>query len=622
MMVLDKINKPNDIKKINPSQYEELAADIRQFLVEKTSVNGGHLASNLGVVELTMALHLSFDFPEDKVIFDVGHQAYTHKILSGRKDMFDTLRCYGGLSGFPKRRESDFDVFDTGHSTTSISVGMGLVAARNLKGENNYVISVIGDGSLTGGMAYEAFNNMSNIKGNYIIVLNDNNMSISPNVGGISKVLGDVRTTDSYYDLKQGVRKTLKKLPKGDVLVDKISHTKANIKHMLVPNYIFEDMGLTYLGPVDGHDITKLLKIFKIAKRIDKPVIVHVVTRKGKGYKPAEANPSAFHGVGAFDIRTGKALDSSDGQDYSAIFGEKLTALAAKDKRICAITAAMPGGTGLSVFQKRFPSRCFDVGIAEEHAVTFAAGLAAGGMKPVVAVYSSFLQRAYDQILHDVCIGALPVVFAVDRAGIVGRDGETHQGIFDLSYLSTIPGMTVVAPSGRQELFKAMEFAFCYGKPIAIRYPRGVAQETDTDAPEYELGRAKVIAKGNTVAVVTVGNMMEEATVLCCRLKEAGLEPTLVDARFVKPVDEQCIAQLADTHRLVVTLEENVWHGGFGEQVLKIMSDGGFCASHMGIALPDKFLEHGTKKELREKYGLDAESIAKRIRDFLDKDSK
>ncbi|MGN0481801.1 MAG: 1-deoxy-D-xylulose-5-phosphate synthase, partial [Lachnospiraceae bacterium] len=458
-MVLDKINKPDDIKKLNRGQYSELANDIRHFLVEKTSRCGGHLASNLGVVELTMALHLSFDFPTDKIIWDVGHQAYTHKILSGRKDMFDTLRCMDGLSGFPKTRESEFDAFDTGHSTTSISAGMGIAAARDLKGEKNYVISVIGDGSLTGGMAYEAFNNISNIKGNFIVVLNDNNMSISTNVGGISKVLGDVRSADSYYDLKQGVTKTLQKLPKGDAIVNKIRHTKSNIKHMLVPNYIFEDMGLTYLGPVDGHNIDKLIKIFKIAKRIDRPVLVHVVTQKGRGYKPAVNNPSEFHGIGPFDIKTGRPLKEPE-VDYSTVFGKKLVELAQQDDKICAITAAMPQGTGLEDFCDKFPARFFDVGIAEEHAVTFAAGLAKGGMKPVVAVYSSFLQRGYDQILHDVCIGNLPVVFAVDRAGIVGKDGETHQGAFDFSYLSTIPNMTVIAPSSAQELEKALEYAF------------------------------------------------------------------------------------------------------------------------------------------------------------------
>lgn len=618
-MVLDKINKPNDIKKIKPAQYDELAADIRKFLIDKTSVTGGHLASNLGVVELTMALHICFDFPKDKVIFDVGHQAYTHKILSGRKNQFDSLRCYGGLSGFPKRRESEFDAFDTGHSTTSVSVGMGMAAARNLKGENNFIISVIGDGSFTGGMAYEALNNIADIKGSFIIVLNDNNMSIAPNVGGISRILDDVRSTDSYYDLKQGVRNTLSRLPKGDVLVNKISHTKTNIKHFLVPNYIFEDMGVKYLGPVDGHDITKLIKIFNIAKRINKPVIVHVVTQKGKGYRPAEENPSAFHGVGAFDKKTGKSLENRNIRDYSSVFGEKLAEIAAKDKTVCAITAAMPDGTGLGLFQKRFPGRCFDVGIAEEHAVTFAAGMAENGMKPVVAVYSSFLQRAYDQILHDVCINELPVVLAVDRAGIVGKDGETHQGIFDLSYLTIIPKMTVIAPSGREELIKAMEYAFRYAKPVAIRYPRGEVRSEKCDVPDYETGVSRVVANGNTVALISVGNMIEEAYIVCENLRKHNIQPTLIDARFVKPIDVQCISKAAKTHRLVVTLEENVWHGGFGEMVLKFMCDGGFSASHMGIALPDDFLEHGTKKELREKCGLDAESITERILDFLNK---
>lgn len=617
-MVLDKINKPADIKKISHSQYSELASDIRHFLVEKTAKCGGHLASNLGVVELTMALHLSFDFPTDKIIWDVGHQAYTHKILSGRKDMFDTLRCMDGLSGFPKTRESEFDAFDTGHSTTSISAGMGLAAARDLKGEKNYVISVIGDGSLTGGMAYEAFNNISNIKGNFIVVLNDNNMSISTNVGGVSKVLGDVRSADSYYDLKQGVTKTLQKLPKGDVIVNKIRHTKSNIKHMLVPNYIFEDMGLTYLGPVDGHNIDKLIKIFKIAKRIDRPVVVHVVTQKGRGYKPAVNNPSEFHGIGPFDIKTGKPL-KEPAVDYSAVFGRKIIELAKKDNRICAITAAMPQGTGLEEFSREFSERFFDVGIAESHAVTFAAGLAAGGMRPVVAVYSSFLQRGYDQILHDVCIGNLPVVFAVDRAGIVGKDGETHQGAFDLSYLSTIPNMTVIAPSSAQELEKAMEYAVAADGPVAIRYPRGAAFNEDAIEAEYRSGKSRIIEKGTGVAIISVGNMRDEAVKTVEQLKKSGINPTLADARFVKPVDAHMIAELAKEHSLIVVLEENVWHGGFGEEVLKVINDEKPGTHFIGISLPDKFIEQGTKEELRGRYGLDSESITAEILGFLNK---
>lgn len=617
-MVLDKINKPDDIKKLNRGQYSELANDIRHFLVEKTSRCGGHLASNLGVVELTMALHLSFDFPTDKIIWDVGHQAYTHKILSGRKDMFDTLRCMDGLSGFPKTRESEFDAFDTGHSTTSISAGMGLAAARDLKGEKNYVISVIGDGSLTGGMAYEAFNNISNIKGNFIVVLNDNNMSISTNVGGISKVLGDVRSADSYYDLKQGVTKTLQKLPKGDAIVNKIRHTKSNIKHMLVPNYIFEDMGLTYLGPVDGHNIDKLIKIFKIAKRIDRPVLVHVVTQKGRGYKPAVNNPSEFHGIGPFDIKTGRPLKEPE-VDYSTVFGKKLVELAQQDDKICAITAAMPQGTGLEDFCDKFPARFFDVGIAEEHAVTFAAGLAKGGMKPVVAVYSSFLQRGYDQILHDVCIGNLPVVFAVDRAGIVGKDGETHQGAFDFSYLSTIPNMTVIAPSSAQELEKALEYAFKVNGPVAIRYPRGAAFNEDSPVGDYVQGKLRILEKGSDVAVISAGNMREEAVKAVEQLKESGVTATLADARFVKPVDTDMIKQLACEHKLVVTLEENVWHGGFGEEVLKVINDEQYGTPFIGISLPDKFIEQGTKDELRAKYGLDSNSITDKILGFLNK---
>lgn len=614
-MVLDRINKPNDIKKIAPEEYDTLAKEIRRFLVETTSKKGGHLASNLGVVELTMALHLCFDFPKDKVIWDVGHQAYTHKLLSGRKDKFGTLREHGGLSGFPKRSESDFDVFDTGHSTTSVSAGMGLAAARNLKNEKEYIISVIGDGSLTGGMAYEALNNISAIKGNYIIVLNDNNMSISQNVGGISNILNDVRSNDSYYNLKQGVTNTLMKLPKGDKLVDKIRNTKTNLKHMLIPNYIFEDMGVKYLGPVDGHDMERLIKIFNIAKRINKPVLVHILTQKGKGYRPAANDPSRFHGVGPFDIKTGTPYSGEEGS-YSYCFGKKLTSLAAKNRKICAITAAMPNGTGLDEFEKKYPDRFYDVGIAEEHAVTFAAGLAVGGIKPFFAVYSSFLQRSYDQILHDVCLQNLPVVFAIDRAGIVGKDGETHQGIFDLSYLSIIPNMSIIAPSSARELELAMDMAVDYNAPLAIRYPRGNVSEYewDREAAPYEYGKLRVVQQGQEIAIISAGNMMEEAVKVSKLLEADGIVPTIADARFVKPIDEEGLKKIAKEHKVIVTLEENVLCGGFGQNVLNYLYGQGTDARIINVALPDRYLEHGTKEQLRAEYGLDADSIYRRIK--------
>ncbi|MEE0058928.1 MAG: 1-deoxy-D-xylulose-5-phosphate synthase [[Bacteroides] pectinophilus] len=618
-MILDKINKPNDIKRIDPEEYEQLAQEIRQFLIDSISKTGGHLASNLGVVELTMALHIVFDLPTDKLIWDVGHQSYTHKILTGRKNQFNKLRKYGGMSGFPKRNESDYDAFDTGHSSTSISAGLGYASARNITGEDYHVISVIGDGALTGGMAYEALNNASSLKKNFIIVLNDNSMSISENVGGISRILDDVRSSYSYYDLKEDVKNTLHKLPNGDALVEKIKKTKSNIKQFIVPGQIFEDMGIQYLGPVDGHNIHKLIKIFNIAKRVDSPVLVHVVTQKGHGYAPAEKNPSRFHGIGPFDIKTGKSLSVGKGESYSAVFSRKICDIAKNDRSVVAITAAMPDGTGLDKFKKWFPDRFFDVGIAEEHAVTFSAGLAAGGMKPVFAVYSSFLQRAFDQILHDVCMQQLHVVFAIDRAGLVGSDGETHQGIFDLSFLSVIPNMTIIAPKNGWELENALEFALehFYG-PIAIRYPRGCAY---TGLSEYvqpiEYGKSELIHEGSHICLMAVGNMMETALTTGERLKEYNIDATIVNARFVKPIDEDMICDIADEHELLVTLEENVYTGGFGEAVSRYTQMNGLNIRTLGIALPDDYIEHGNVDILKHEAGIDAEAVFDRIMETI-----
>ena len=618
-MILDKINKPNDIKRIDPEEYEQLAQEIRQFLIDSISKTGGHLASNLGVVELTMALHIVFDLPTDKLIWDVGHQSYTHKILTGRKNQFNKLRKYGGMSGFPKRNESDYDAFDTGHSSTSISAGLGYASARNITGEDYHVISVIGDGALTGGMAYEALNNASSLKKNFIIVLNDNSMSISENVGGISRILDDVRSSYSYYDLKEDVKNTLHKLPNGDALVEKIKKTKSNIKQFIVPGQIFEDMGIQYLGPVDGHNIHKLIKIFNIAKRVDSPVLVHVVTQKGHGYAPAEKNPSRFHGIGPFDIKTGKSLSVGKGESYSAVFSRKICDIAKNDRSVVAITAAMPDGTGLDKFKKWFPDRFFDVGIAEEHAVTFSAGLAAGGMKPVFAVYSSFLQRAFDQILHDVCMQQLHVVFAIDRAGLVGSDGETHQGIFDLSFLSVIPNMTIIAPKNGWELENALEFALehFYG-PIAIRYPRGCAY---TGLSEYvqpiEYGKSELIHEGSHICLMAVGNMMETALTTGERLKEYNIDATIVNARFVKPIDEDMICDIANEHELLVTLEENVYTGGFGEAVSRYTQMNGLNIRTLGIALPDDYIEHGNVDILKHEAGIDAEAVFDRIMETI-----
>ena len=619
-MVLEMIRQANDIKKLNDEQLKLLAEEIRQFLIEKISRTGGHLASNLGVVELTMALHLTLDFPEDKLIWDVGHQSYTHKLLTGRRDGFDQLRKYGGMSGFPKRKESDCDAFDTGHSSTSISAGLGYVAARELKGENHNVISVIGDGSLTGGMAYEALNNASRLKSNFIIVLNDNNMSISENVGGMSRYLNGLRTAQAYTDIKKGVEDTLKKIPrKGDRIVSKLRKTKSGLKQLIVPGMFFEDMDITYLGPVDGHDIRKLVKVLNEAKRVDHAVLVHVITKKGKGYPPAEENPAKFHGTGPFDIETGEPKDVSSTDSYTQVFSKVLTDIARKDDKVVAITAAMADGTGLSTFARHFPNRFFDVGIAEEHAMTFAAGLAAGGMKPVFAVYSSFLQRAYDQTLHDVCLQNLPVVIAVDRAGLVGSDGETHQGVFDLSFLSTIPNMTVISPKNRWEMADMLRFAVDFPYPIAIRYPRGSAYEgmKNFRAP-VEYGKSELLYEEEDIAVIFVGHMAELADRVRRKLKKTGYSCSLVNARFVKPFDKEMLEYLAKDHSLFVTIEENVLTGGFGEQVTDYVSSARLNVHVRTIGISDDYVEHGNVEILRKEVGLDCDTIVKQaVSDYL-----
>ena len=614
-MILEKINKPNDIKKLDPIEYNQLAEEIRQFLIKKISVTGGHLASNLGVVELTMALHIVFNLPQDKLIWDVGHQSYTHKILTGRKNQFDQLRKFGGMSGFPKRNESDYDAFDTGHSSTSISAGLGYAFAREAQKECYNVVSVIGDGALTGGMAYEALNNASSLKGNFIIVLNDNNMSISENVGGVSKMLGEVRASDSYYDFKEGIANTLYKLPKGETIVENLKKTKSSLKQFIIPNQMFESMGITYLGPVDGHDIHKLIKIFKVAKRIDHAVLVHVVTQKGRGYKPAERNPSKFHGIAPFDIKTGEVIAKSQSKTYSDVFSDAICSLAKKDKKIAAITAAMPGGTGLAKFSRWFPERFYDVGIAEAHAVTFSAGLAAGGLKPVFAVYSSFLQRAYDQILHDVCIQQLHVVFAIDRAGLVGSDGETHQGIFDLSFLSSIPNMTIFAPKNAWELKMGLEFGLeSYEGPCARRYPRGNAvMDFEEFKQPVQLGEAEVMYKESQIAIIAVGNMVKTADIVRKNLKKRGYNVTLINARFVKPFDTNIIFKCQNEHKLLVTMEENVLTGGFGEMVSQFVLEHNYDIHVQNITLPDDYIEHGSVDILKCEAGIDEDSVTDRI---------
>lgn len=619
-MFLEQIENPNDIKKIDKADYSALAEEIRQFLIEKISVTGGHLGSNLGAVELTMALHLSLNLPEDKIIWDVGHQSYTHKLLSGRKDGFDCLRQFHGMSGFPKRKESDFDAFDTGHSSTSISAGLGLVKARDIKGENNTVVSVIGDGSLTGGMAYEALNNASKLETNFIIILNDNNMSISENVGGMSKYLNNIRTANSYLDLKGGVYNALKGTPRGDNMVNRIRKVKSSFKQLVIPGMFFEDMGITYLGPVDGHDIEELSRLLQVAKRVKGAVLIHAMTHKGKGYGPAERHPARFHGAEPFDIETGIPSHPRTVANYTDIFSTVMCKLGQRDERIVAITAAMPDGTGLKRFRNMYPDRFFDVGIAEEHAVTFAAGLAAGGLKPIVAVYSSFLQRAYDQILHDVCIQNLPVIFAIDRAGLVGSDGETHQGIFDFTYLSGIPNMHICAPKNKWELSDMLKFAVQFEAPIAIRYPRGNAYAglKEHRAP-IELGRAEWIYREKGIALFAVGSMVKTAETVRDELKEKGYDVSLINARFVKPIDKEAVLEACAQHELIVTMEENVASGGYGEKVLDCMNRNGVRSKFLGISIPDAYVEHGNVELLKQELEIDADSIVRRILEIWDK---
>ncbi len=617
---LDQINQTGDIKKLPQNSYRELAQEIRSFLIDKVSVTGGHLASNLGTVELTMGLHLAMDLPKDKIVWDVGHQSYTHKILTGRKDRFDTLRQYGGVAGFPRRRESDCDAFDTGHASTSISAGLGLVKARDLQGESYKVVSVIGDGSLTGGLAYEGLNNAARLDTNYIIVLNDNNRSISENVGGMSRYLERIRTSNSYLDLRDKVYYSLK--DKSPDMVEKIRRTKNTFKSMFLPGMLFENLGITYLGPIDGMDPLAVKAAIEQASHIRKAVVVHVITKKGEGYLPAENHPARFHGTAPFEIESGLPKKNSK-VSYSDIFSTVMIKMGQRDEKVVAITAAMADGTGLKRFHNIYPHRFFDVGIAEEHAVTFAAGLAAGGMKPVVAVYSTFLQRAYDEISHDVCMQDLPVVFCIDRAGLVGADGETHQGVFDVSFLSTIPNMTIAAPKNKWELSDLIKFALKFGHPIAIRYPRGVVYDGMQEIREPVVcGKAEMIVHGsggkeNGVLLFAFGSMVETAARVRELLLEKGLDVTVVNARFAQPFDTEMLERELPSHRLLVTMEENAVSGGFGEHVEA------WCAEHMPgqevmkVAVPDAFIEQGAVPVLKEKLGIDAESVAARIQEAV-----
>lgn len=618
--LLEQINQPNDIKNIDSKDYPELAREIRRFIVRKVSRTGGHLASNLGVVELTMALHLCCDLPQDKIVWDVGHQSYTHKVLTGRKDGFEHLRQFGGMSGFPKRAESECDVIDTGHSSTSISAALGLAKARDIKGEQYKIFAVIGDGALSGGMAYEALNNAARLKSNLIIVLNDNQMSISKNVGGMSKYLAKIRTNTNYTELKEDVENVLLKMPHiGSALTDRIRSVKDLIKRVFIPGMLFEDMGLTYIGPIDGHNIKQMKAAFDSASQLNKAVIVHVSTQKGKGYLPAQKDPSAFHGVSPFYIRDGKErIHGEKSLTYTEVFSQAIVHEAESLPNVTAVSAAMPTGTGLTEFAKKYPKRFFDVGIAEEHAVTFASGMAAGGLHPVVAVYSTFLQRAYDQILHDVCIDKFPVTFMVDRAGLVGSDGETHQGIFDIAYLNQMPGMAVMAPKNIWELEEMLHFALQQDGPTAIRYPRGKAYEGLSEFREPVVcGKSEWIYRGSHIALLALGSMVETAVEVHWKLQEKGIASSVINVRFVKPLDEELLEELTREHTLIVPMEEGIMTGGFAQTVAAWYQN---CkeVTVCPVALPDSFVEHGSVNILKEKYQIDTEGVLERLMKILE----
>ncbi|MCQ2545985.1 MAG: 1-deoxy-D-xylulose-5-phosphate synthase [Clostridia bacterium] len=608
---LSEHNFPEDLRTMDYDELELLSYELRDFLVDSVSKTGGHLASNLGIVELAIALHRSFNTPEDKIIWDVGHQTYVHKILTGRIDGFENLRKLGGMSGFPKAADSEYDVFDTGHSSTSISLGLGLAAARDLKKEEYKVVSVIGDGAMTGGLAYEALNNAGSMNTNLIVVLNDNGMSISPNTGGLSSSLGRITSTDKYMHMKTQVKKGFSKVPMiGESVISGIHNAKENIKYAVIDGILFEELGFKYIGPVDGHDIKEMCQTLERAKAIKGPVLIHAVTKKGKGYSKAEENPDVFHGIGPFDVETGKALKKSSAPSWSSVFGCRLTEMAAEDSRIVAVSAAMIDGVGLEKFQSRYPKRLFDVGIAEEHAVSFSAGLAKAGLRPFVAIYSSFLQRAYDQIAEDVCLQNLPVVFCIDRAGVVGADGETHHGNFDISYLKSLPNMTVFAPKDGEELERMMECALALDGPCAIRYPRGTAP--DLKKPnDIAPGRSFQLKRGSDAEIWAAGAMVSQALKAADILKREGISASVINMASLKPLDEKKLAASGTRYPLVLTVEDGAVSGGIGETVKAFLADS--PAKVINLGWPDKFIEHGTQEELYAKYHLDADSIANTV---------
>lgn len=621
--MLEKINQPNDIKKLRPEEYRMLAKDIRRFLLKNVSKTGGHLASNLGIVELTMALHLVMDFPKDRLIFDVGHQSYVHKILTGRKNGFKNLRQFHGMSGFPKRKESKCDAFHSGHSSMSLSAALGFVQARVLNHTDETIVAVIGDGALSGGMAYEALNNMASLrqkKQNLIVILNDNKMSIAENVGGMSAYLNKIRTQKGYVDFKGNVEQSLSKIPAiGDALVRILKKSKDSIKQLFVPGMFFEDMGLTYVGPIDGHNIPLMVETLERAKKLEEPIIIHVVTKKGKGYAPAENNPAKFHGISPFSLKTGEISGKNSGASNTDIFADALIEAAKDDPKITAVTAAMPDGTGLHKFGEKYPDRFFDVGIAEEHAVTFCAGMAANGLKPVFAVYSTFLQRGFDQLLHDTALGNYPVVFGLDRSGLVGADGETHQGVFDIPYLSVIPHMTVMAPINGWELKEMLCHALKNPKgPTAIKYARGKAEAIFEDRMEPVVyGKGQVLKEGEHAAILAVGNIMPEAVKAVEMLEKEGYRIGLVNPRFVKPLDTGLLDDLAEKYSLLVTLEEGMLNGGFGSMVMQYLYQHGYAGTVKNIGIEDQFVEHGSISELRRMLKIDGESIANAMKQWI-----
>ena len=616
--ILETINSPADVKALSLEQLKQLAEEIRQLLISVISKTGGHLAPNLGVVELTLALHRVFTTPKDKIVFDVGHQSYIHKIITGRREQFSTLRQYGGLSGFPKRSESEHDAFGTGHSSTSISAALGMAVARDLQGEDYNVIAVIGDGSMTGGMAFEALNNAGTLHKKMIVVLNDNEMSISKNVGAMSEYLYQLRTGETYNKIKHDIEGWLKNMEFGTDVLKAIRRLKGSVKYLMVPTSIFEELGFTYLGPIDGHDLQGLTEVLQAAKKIDGPVLVHVLTKKGKGYKPAEESPNKFHGTGPFDIATGKKIANPNAPiTYTEVFGRTLTELANADKDIIGITAAMPDGTGMSTFAKAHPERCFDVGIAEQHAVTSAAGAAAVGLKPVAAIYSTFLQRAYDSVLHDICMQKLHVTLCLDRAGLVGDDGYTHHGVFDYAYLRSMPEMTIMAPKDENELRHMLKTAVDFDGPVSVRYPRGSGVGVSITEPMHSLpiGKAEVLREGKDVCLWAIGSMVQSALQAADKLAEQGICAGVVNMRFAKPLDEELLLEHAAQYGKIVTLEEGVLQGGVGSAVLETLNAAKMLqkCQVLTLGIPDEFVLHGDKKLLFKDLGLDVETIADKI---------